>query len=218
MVVLLWFPETAHRELEELNPEDDRGCRAADGVGGRSGPRLSCLGRRAVVSAPPTAASAAVRPGMRARVPTSSARRRGRAQSQETTWIYHCSEPKAASRSSSSKGGEWAVLLLSVAAALLAIGVGFFLAGRSSPTDQGTPKMNEIALAIQEGASAYLKRQFRTIAVILVPLAAIVFFTSTEIIKPDGSEALTLRPVRACSARWPSSSAASRPASPATSA
>ena len=35
--------------------------------------------------------------------------------------------------------------------------------------DQGTPKMIEIATAIQEGAWAYLKRQFRTIAVILVP-------------------------------------------------
>ena len=51
--------------------------------------------------------------------------------------------------------------------------------------------MREIAVAIQEGAWAYLKRQFRTIAVILVPVAMVVFFTSTEIIKPDESTALT---------------------------
>ncbi len=67
------------------------------------------------------------------------------------------------------KGGEWAVLLLSVAAALLALGVGVFLARSVLAEDEGTPKMREIALAIQEGALAYLKRQFRTIAMILVP-------------------------------------------------
>ena len=41
--------------------------------------------------------------------------------------------------------------------------------------------MQEIAKAIQEGASAYLKRQFRTIAVILVPLVVVVFLTSTAV-------------------------------------
>ena len=38
---------------------------------------------------------------------------------------------------------------------------------------------------------AYLRRQFKTIAVILIPLALIVFFTSTAVLHPDGSEALT---------------------------
>ena len=57
--------------------------------------------------------------------------------------------------------------------------------------DEGTPKMKEIAKAIQEGASAYLQRQFKTIAVILIPLAIIVFVTSTAIKKPDGTEALS---------------------------
>src|SRR5206468_2648086 len=57
--------------------------------------------------------------------------------------------------------------------------------------DQGTPKMIEIATAIQEGAQAYLRRQFKTIAVILIPLAIIVFLTSTKVIKPNGGEALS---------------------------
>jgi K(+)-stimulated pyrophosphate-energized sodium pump len=83
------------------------------------------------------------------------------------------------------KGGEWTVLLLSAAAALLALGVGFYLARSVLAEDEGTPKMKEIALAIQEGAWAYLKRQFRTIGFILIPVAAIVFFTSTEILKSE---------------------------------
>jgi len=38
---------------------------------------------------------------------------------------------------------------------------------------------------------AYLRRQFRTIALIVIPLAILVFFTSTHIVKPDGIEALS---------------------------
>ena len=86
---------------------------------------------------------------------------------------------------------EWTVLILSAAAALLAIGVGFYLARSVLAADQGTPKMQEIARAIQEGASAYLKRQFRTIGFILIPVAAVVFFTSTEITRPDGAVAMS---------------------------
>ncbi|MFV0308782.1 MAG: sodium/proton-translocating pyrophosphatase, partial [Desertimonas sp.] len=89
------------------------------------------------------------------------------------------------------RGGEWAVLGLSAAASLLALGVGFHLVRSVMAADDGTPRMREIALAIQEGAWAYLKRQFRTIGFILIPVAAIVFFTSTEILRPDESTALS---------------------------
>jgi K(+)-stimulated pyrophosphate-energized sodium pump len=89
------------------------------------------------------------------------------------------------------KGGEWVVLYGSAATALLAIAVGFFLMRGVLAADQGTPKMIEIAAAIQEGAMAYLKRQFRTIALILIPLTAIVFVTSTEVLKPGGGTALS---------------------------
>ena len=83
---------------------------------------------------------------------------------------------------------EWTVLILSAAAALLAIAVGFYLAKSVMAADQGTPKMQEIAAAIQEGASAYLTRQFKTIGVILVPVAAIVFLTSTKIVNTETQE------------------------------
>ncbi len=88
-------------------------------------------------------------------------------------------------------GGEWLILIGSALTALLAICVGFFLMRRVLAEDQGTPKMQEIAKAIQEGAMAYLKRQFKTIAVILVPLAIVVFLTSTAVKRGDGSIALS---------------------------
>ncbi|MBA2283784.1 MAG: sodium-translocating pyrophosphatase [Acidimicrobiia bacterium] len=84
-------------------------------------------------------------------------------------------------------GGEYLILGLSALSAVIALAVGFVLMRDVLAQDQGTPKMIEIALAIQEGAWAYLKRQFRTIAVILVPLAAVVFLTSTEVLKPEGA-------------------------------
>ncbi len=88
------------------------------------------------------------------------------------------------------RGGEKVVLLVAGLSSLLAIAVGFYLMKQVLAMDQGSPKMQEIAAAIQEGAWAYLKRQFKTIAVILIPLAVIVFATSTAIKKPDGEVAL----------------------------
>jgi K(+)-stimulated pyrophosphate-energized sodium pump len=88
-------------------------------------------------------------------------------------------------------GTEWFWLVFSAATAVLAVVVGFALMKGVLAADQGTPKMREIALAIQEGAMAYLKRQFRTISFILVPLAVLVFLTSTSVLKEDGSEALS---------------------------
>ena len=87
--------------------------------------------------------------------------------------------------------GEWAWLIFAALVALVAIAVGFVLVQGVLAADQGTPKMREIAGMIQEGAMAYLKRQFRTIAFIIIPVAALVFLTSTEVTKPDGVVALT---------------------------
>ncbi len=80
--------------------------------------------------------------------------------------------------------GEWFWLVFSAVTALLAIVVGFILMRGVLAADQGTPTMIEIASAIQEGAMAYLQRQFKTIAVIMIPLAIIVFATATEVYKP----------------------------------
>jgi K(+)-stimulated pyrophosphate-energized sodium pump len=88
-------------------------------------------------------------------------------------------------------GGEWFILIASALTALLALAVGFVLVKGVLAYDQGTPKMIEIAKAIQVGALAYLKRQFKTIAIILIPLAVVVFLTSVKVVKPDGSTALS---------------------------
>ncbi|MFN2588415.1 MAG: sodium-translocating pyrophosphatase [Actinomycetota bacterium] len=88
-------------------------------------------------------------------------------------------------------GTEIFWLIFSAFTALLAIGVGFTLMRGVLAADAGTPKMKEIAGAIQEGAMAYLTRQFKTITVILVPLVVIVFLTSTEVVKPGGETALS---------------------------
>ncbi|HTZ92142.1 MAG TPA: sodium-translocating pyrophosphatase [Streptosporangiaceae bacterium] len=56
--------------------------------------------------------------------------------------------------------------------ALIALVVASLLARDVLAASQGTPKMQEIARAVQEGAAAYLRRQFRTLGVFVV----IIFF------------------------------------------
>jgi len=86
---------------------------------------------------------------------------------------------------------EWWLLVFAGLTAILALGVGFALMKDVLARDEGTPKMIQIAKAIQDGAWAYLRRQFKTIAMILVPLAIVVFLTSVAVKRADGSEALS---------------------------
>jgi K(+)-stimulated pyrophosphate-energized sodium pump len=44
--------------------------------------------------------------------------------------------------------------------------------------DTGTPRMQEIARAVREGALAYLKRQFTTVAIMIVILTFVLIFTA----------------------------------------
>jgi K(+)-stimulated pyrophosphate-energized sodium pump len=88
-------------------------------------------------------------------------------------------------------GTEWFWLIFSAATAVLALLTGWSLSKGVLKADQGTPKMREIAGAIQEGAMAYLKRQFKTIGVIVIPLAILVFLTSTQILNNQGAVVLS---------------------------
>jgi K(+)-stimulated pyrophosphate-energized sodium pump len=86
---------------------------------------------------------------------------------------------------------EWGWLVFAAGVAVLALILGVILMRGVLAKDAGTDEMQEIAGAIQEGAAAYLKRQFRTIGMIVVPLAIVVFVTSTKINKDAGGIALT---------------------------
>jgi K(+)-stimulated pyrophosphate-energized sodium pump len=68
-------------------------------------------------------------------------------------------------------GGDRGILAVVAVIALVALVVGYVLLKGVLATGQGTTKMQEIAKAVQEGAAAYLNRQFRTLAV----FAAVVF-------------------------------------------
>src|SRR6266478_1016677 len=64
----------------------------------------------------------------------------------------------------------WVIIVAVVA--LLALGVAGVLVREVLAASQGTQRMQEIAKAVQEGAAAYLRRQFRTLGVFVV----IIFF------------------------------------------
>ena len=66
------------------------------------------------------------------------------------------------------------MLLLAIAAAVLAIIYGVVQTQRLMSASAGTEKMQEIASAIQEGANAYLKRQYTTIAIVGVAVCVLL--------------------------------------------
>ena len=88
-------------------------------------------------------------------------------------------------------GVDWVWLIIALIAGVVGIIVGLILMRGVLAADTGTTKMREIAKAIQEGAEAFLRRQFRTIVIIVVPLAVLIFFTATKVTRPDGTVALS---------------------------
>ncbi|HLY33129.1 MAG TPA: sodium/proton-translocating pyrophosphatase, partial [Jatrophihabitantaceae bacterium] len=61
------------------------------------------------------------------------------------------------------------------AIAILALVYAYLLVQEVLKADQGTPKMQEISKAVQEGAAAYLNRQFRTLGVFSIVVFVLMF-------------------------------------------
>ncbi len=81
------------------------------------------------------------------------------------------SEPTLAAAPSLS-GGNFTLVILVAIVALAALAVAGYLVREVNAASEGTEKMKEIAGAVQEGATAYLARQFRTLSI----FATVAFF------------------------------------------
>jgi len=78
----------------------------------------------------------------------------------------------------------WAVFGIAIIGLLYAV----FLRSQIMREDTGTPKMHEVWTAIKDGADAYLRKQLRTIAPLIIVLAFALFFS--VYIVPPSPEAL----------------------------
>ena len=65
-------------------------------------------------------------------------------------------------------GADYLVVVVIAAIAAGALVFAYYLASQVLRADTGTPRMQEIARAVQEGAGAYLNRQFKTLGVFVL--------------------------------------------------
>src|SRR6478735_11926467 len=71
--------------------------------------------------------------------------------------------------------GDQALVIIVAVVALVALAIAFVLRAGVLAAGTGTAKMQEISAAVQEGAAAYLGRQFRTLGIFVVIVFALLF-------------------------------------------
>ncbi|ODT97982.1 MAG: sodium-translocating pyrophosphatase [Pseudonocardia sp. SCN 72-86] len=71
--------------------------------------------------------------------------------------------------------GDRVIVGVVAVVALAALAIGFVLLKEVLAAGQGTEKMQEIGRAVQEGAAAYLNRQFRTLGIFVVIVFVLLF-------------------------------------------
>src|SRR5450631_2513764 len=96
-------------------------------------------------------------------------------------------------------GTEKVWLYFALVCAVASILVALLLVRGVLAADQGKGSMKDIAKAIQAGAQAFLARQFKTIGIIIIPLAVLIFFTATKVthVGPTGVKVTDLTFVQA---------------------
>ncbi|MFD1151698.1 sodium-translocating pyrophosphatase [Saccharothrix hoggarensis] len=77
-------------------------------------------------------------------------------------------------------GGDRGLVAAVAVVALAALAVGYVLLREVLAAGQGTSKMQDIAKAVQEGAAAYLNRQFRTLGIFVVIVFVLLFMLPAE--------------------------------------
>ena len=77
-------------------------------------------------------------------------------------------------------GGDKGILVVVAVVAAFALLVAAYFAREVLRADQGTPKMQDISRAVQEGAAAYLRRQFTTLAPFAVIIFALLFILPAD--------------------------------------
>src|SRR5215471_15777207 len=88
--------------------------------------------------------------------------------------------PAQASAEVNLGGSDLSLVVVVGVIALLALAVAAVLVREVLAAGQGTEKMQEIARAVQEGALAYLKRQFRTVGIFVVLIPFLLLLLPAE--------------------------------------